>query len=204
MLAAAGVRASAAYESIQYPTQLRALASLPAGSRLDLAGVGISVIPGDAPPPEGTEDWPVITEGHGFTIRSNPDVTADILTGTGEPPDHPADLPAFLSSASQVAPSLRTMNRLSLVLPENTNWLRISQNWHEGWRWKTPSGEWRPFLKGSDNSCWINHVPAGLRSMEVRFFPRNASLPAISLLSACGCALMLMLSLRKPRPSNSL
>jgi|GEM_PF-1028952 len=51
-------------------------------------------------------------------------------------------------------------------------WLRISQNWHPGWKWRTEGKLWKPFTNGLDAACWITHLPAGASQLEVQFFPR--------------------------------
>lgn len=199
ILAVSGIHALNAYESIQYPNAIRALSSLPVGTRLDLAGVGVSVIPEDVPPLAGTEDWPLVKTSHGFALRKNPDVTANILVGTVAYPVGLSDLPRALESASPVSPRLRTMNRLHIPIPDGTTWIRISQNWHGGWRWKTTMGEWQPFHRGADNACWIAIAPTGTQLIEARFFPRPFPLTTLSLLAAALGALLLSISLLKHR-----
>jgi hypothetical protein len=197
LLAVAGVPAIDAYESIQYPNVINSLSDLPPAARLDLAGVAISVIPEDTPPPEGTEDWPIIQTSYGFDIRRNPHVPASIISGAGEPPNNSANLPEFLTSGVPINPAMRTMNRLALPVPDGSTWLRISQNWHEGWRWKTVGSGWQPFLKGADNACWIHAIPRGTSGIEVQFFPRPSLLPYISLLACSASVSLILLSMRK-------
>lgn len=200
MLAVAGVPAINAYESIQYSNTLYTLAALPSGTRLDLAGVRISVFPADLPPLEGTEDWPIVESGNGYAVRKNPDVPACVLAGNSGPPADPSDFPRFFRSASPITPAFRTMNRFSLPVPGGATWLRISQNWHEGWRWKTSTGGWQPFERGADNACWIKSMPAGTDVIiEARFFARPYPLAILSLLAALIGVLLLLLSLRKHR-----
>lgn len=200
ILAAAGVPAINAYESIQYPNALYTLAALPSGTRLDLAGVRISVFPADSPPLDGTEDWPVVESGSGYAIRKNPDVPACVLAGNAIPPADPSDFPHFFHSASPITPAFKTMNRFSLPVPGGATWLRISQNWHEGWRWKTPTGGWQRFERGADNACWIKSMPAGTDIIiEARFFPRPYPVTILSFLAALIAVLLLLLSLRRHR-----
>ena len=195
MLAATGIPIINAYESIQYPTIVQTLRSLPLDLRLSLASVGASIQPSDIPPLNGTENWPLLIQKDGFEIRQNPTVYANILAGAGKPPTRPEDLPTLLSSSSPVEPTLTTMNRLILPRPEGAQWLRICQNWHEGWRWKTASGSWQPFMKGCDNACWIPVLPNAGNEIEVRFFPHHPALAGISITGACLVLLLLLGSL---------
>jgi hypothetical protein len=172
MLAAAGIPAIDAYESIQYPTVFQSLSSLPRETQYDLAGVGASVQRNDVTILEGTEHWLLVGQNNGFDIRRNPNVPPEILVGSGNPPANPEELPIFLRSGITVSPAHRTMNRLTFPLPKETSWLRIAKNYHIGWKWKCESGSWQPFQRGPDNACWIT---SGLNTggqIDVKFFPR--------------------------------
>ena len=86
-------------------------------------------------------------------------------------------------------------NRWTFDVLAGASWICISQNWHEGWRWKTASGSWRPFLKGCDNACWIPELPNAGNEIEVRFFPYHPALAGISITGACLVLLLLLGSL---------
>jgi hypothetical protein len=194
MLAARRIPTIDAYESIQYPNALRSLSSLPNESRLNIAGVGVSVQPNDAPALKGTEHWMLVENRGGFAIRKNPGVFANVLSGTEIQPQHPEEFSNSLASAIPLKPISRTLNRMSLAVPVDSFWLRISQNWHEGWRWKSTTGSWQPFQKGSDNACWILDPPKN-EKIDVRFFPRSPVITGISILAVSIVLLVVLVSL---------
>ncbi len=187
-----------AYESIQYPSTSHVLAEIAPDLRLGLAGVGLSVQPKELPPAPGTADWPVLAEESGYAFRRNPRPIAPLLAGTGDLPAAVEPLPGLLASATAVKPMQRTMNRLEFENPQNARWVRVSMNWHPGWKWRTPGGDWQATLKGPDAATWIDLTGAAAGRVEMRFFPRPAGLAPLSL--ACAAVLaaaFALFSLRK-------
>ncbi len=180
-LAARFIKSVDAYESIQYPSTASSLEALPAGPRLTLAGVGIAVHPSNLPPPDGTNDWPVSQITGGYSIRTNPNVPAPVTAGTAPLPSGPEDIISQLKSARSVRPELETMNRWAFTIPDGASWIRISQNWHSGWKWRAAGGEWQGFIRGADATCWIDHPPQAGTAVEVRFFPYPPWLGWLSL-----------------------
>jgi hypothetical protein len=195
MLAARGIPTIDAYESIQYPTTIQSLKSLPLDLQLSIAGVGASIQPSNIPAVNGTEKWTQIIHKNGFIIRQNPTVFANVLAGTEKLSSQSEELSVLLATTFPIKPKLATMNRLILQLPEGTRWLRICQNWHEGWRWKTASGSWQPFSKGRDNTCWIRELSETGKKLEVRFFPYQSVVMGISITSTCLASIILLTSL---------
>ena len=180
-LAARFIKSVDSYESIQYPSTVSSLGALPAGPRLTLAGVGIAVHPSALPPPDGTADWPVSQTTGGYSIRKNPNVPSPVTAGTAPLPSGPEDIITQLKSAHSVRPELETMNRWAFTIPDGASWIRISQNWHSGWKWRAPGGKWQDFIRGADATCWIDHPPQAGTAIEVRFFPYPAWLGWLSL-----------------------
>ncbi len=179
-----------AYESIQYRSISQALAKETPATRLNLAGVGISVQPDAIIPPEGTGKWPVLESTSGYTIRKNPDLPPALAAGAGPVPETPSQAASALASASPLPATTPGMNRSTFEIPANTTWARISQNWHEGWHWRTTGGPWQPFQPGPDHACWILNPPPSAASIETRFFPRAGWLVPLSL----GAALLALLA----------
>lgn len=198
VLASRFVPSIEAYESIQYRSHLIACAALPAKQRLNLAGVGLAIQrPGASQP--GTESWPQEAKIGDHVLRRNPTVPAPLSSGTGPVPATLEEIDAALVTATPVAASLQTPNRWSLRMPQDRRWLRVAQNWHPGWRWRSGAGAWQPFRNGSDAACWIDDVPAAAAPLEFRFFPREPWLNWLSLggLSLWVCLMALGVSRRK-------
>ena len=86
-----------------------------------------------------------------------------------------------LASATPILPSLHTTNRWAFDVLAGQSWVRIAQNWHAGWRWKTVGQDWKPFRNGPDAACWIDHLPPGTHQIQVQFFPRPPWLTFASL-----------------------
>ena len=191
-----------AYESIQYQSSLNILGRQAPEIGLLLAGVGVLVQPANTGEVEGTGGWPVAAEVGGFLVRTNPQVPAPIVAGSGSVPLQPQDIVAALTTAIPLKPDLQTMNRWAFDVPPDHTWIRLAQNWHEGWRWRVASQDWQPCHQGSDAACWINSVPKDARRIEVRFFPRSAGLACASsgavLAWLCLCAVA-RFSRRQPR-----
>ena len=184
MLSAYAISSVDAYESIQYRSSLVALAEESPEARLSLAGVGVSIQPAASAPQEGTAPWPVVETTNGYVIRKNPDVPAPIISGTGRMPENPKEILASFKTTVPITPASKTMNRWAFTVPEGSNWIRIAQNWHEGWRWRHPGQNWQSFKNGLDAACWIDEPSAANRQIEVRFFPRSQWLTFISLATA--------------------
>jgi hypothetical protein len=171
LLAAQSILSVDAYESIQYRSALTATLGSPNDVRLTLAGVGLAVQPAGLTQP-GTESWPVVEKLGGYTLRKNPAVPSPISAGATSAPTTLPDIAASLASATPIQPSLHTPNRRAFEVPPGQSWVRISQNWHPGWQWKSPGQDWKPFRNGLDAASWIDSLPADNRQIEVRFFPR--------------------------------
>jgi hypothetical protein len=186
LLAAYAIPSVDAYESIQYRSILGTLHDLKPSAALTLAGVGISVQPENTKPLDGTADWPVIETQEGFAIRKNTHPLSPIHSGHGPIPVENTGLLPCLSAATAITPSSQTMNRMEFEQPADSGWIRISQNWHPGWHWRTQGGSWQPLLKGSDAACWIDHPASQPSHIEVRFFPHPPwlSLGSLSTLLA--------------------
>ena len=171
LLAAQFIPSIDAYESIQYRSTLTATHGSPDAVRLTLAGVGLAVQPAGLTQP-GTESWPVVEKLGTYTLRKNPAVPSTVSAGSAPAPNTLPDIAGTLASATPVHPSHHTSNRWACEIPAGQSWVRISQNWHEGWRWKTSGQDWKPFRNGPDAACWIDHLPPGTHQIQVQFFPR--------------------------------
>jgi hypothetical protein len=192
LLSAYSIPSVDTYESIHYRSTSVALAAETPETRLNLAGVGLSVQPVDTPPQEGTATWPVTATTAGYTLRKNPAVLPPLAAGTGPIPTTPAEALTTLATAPALGTGQQTMNHRTFTIPAGSTWVRLSENWHEGWRWRIPGGDWTAFRSGPDAACWIGEIPAGATRLEARFFPRPAWLAPISLAAA---ALALLLPL---------
>jgi hypothetical protein len=180
LLAAQSIPSIDGYESIQYRSALTATLGNPDTVRLTLAGVGLAVQPAGFTQP-GTESWPVVEKLGTYTLRKNPAVPSPVSAGTTPALTTLPDIARTLASATPVQPSLHTLNRWAFEAPAGSNWIRISQNWHPGWQWKSPGQDWKPFRNGPDAACWLDSVPADMRHIEVQFFPRPRWLALASL-----------------------
>lgn len=204
LLASYGIPSVDAYESIQYHSTMVALAKEPSETRLTLAGVGVSVQPITLSTEDGTSAWPVVGSSGGYVIRKNPDVPATLSAGTGPIPDSPAGILAALKTSVPVTPALQTMNRWNFTLPKDSTWIRIAQNWHEGWLWRISGQPWNPCKKGADDDCWIEPPPSGSGQIEVQFFPRPHWLSLMSLGSALAWLVLLAsICFFRPRPAQA-
>ncbi len=203
LLSAYAIPSVDAYESIQYPSSMVALAKESPQTQFTLAGVGVSVQPASTPAQPGTETWPVTSTLSGYTFRENPTALASLSAGMGPAPAQPNEILAALKTATAITPTLQTMNRWAFEVPPNSNWLRIAQNWHHGWRWKVTgqNDDWHPFDQGSDATCWIDQLPSNAKQIEVRFFPRPPWLSIVSIGTAIGwhCLILVLRYIRKPR-----
>ncbi|MEI6819287.1 MAG: hypothetical protein WCL19_06760 [Verrucomicrobiota bacterium] len=190
-----------AYESIQYRSASHALQDADPALRLTLSGVGIAISPSAANPARGTVDWPIADSLHGFTIRKNPQIVAPLTAGRDPVPGQPPAILAALKTATAITPTLQTMNRWTFEVPNGSTWIRIAQNWHSGWRWRSiGQADWQAFGQGTDDACWINQLPSNAKQIEVRFFPRPLWLSVVSIgtLIACLGFLLTFRNFRKP------
>ena len=181
LLASYAIPSVDSYESIQYRSSSVVLADAAPDTRLSLAGVGVSVQPAGTPAQNGTAAWPVIETSGGYSIRKNPRVPAPLVAGRGQIPGNPQATVVALETATPISPTVQTMNRWAFDAPQDSTWIRISQNWHDGWRWRVPGGDWQPFRKGADAACWIDLAPNQPHPLEARFFPRATWLTWVSL-----------------------
>jgi hypothetical protein len=79
-----------------------------------------------------------------------------------------------------VNPTEATLNRWVLEAPAGAKWIRIAQNWHAGWKWKSAGGDWQATRKGPDGATWID-LPSGPgQRVELKFFPRPVLLGCVS------------------------
>jgi hypothetical protein len=168
------------YESIHYRSSLTATKGSPDDVRLTLAGVGLAIQPSGYPQP-GTESWPIVARLGAYTVRKNPRAPPPIAAGSEPAPATPGEIEAALSRATPIEPSLHTSNRWAFNVPAGQRWIRIAQNWHPGWQWRSPGLDWRPFRNGADAVCWIDSLPESAGRIEVRFFPRPRGLALASI-----------------------
>lgn len=175
LLAAHFIPSIDAYESIQYRSTLVATRDFPAELRLTLANVGLAIHPHTKQQP-GTEAWPVVATMENYTVRKNPDLCAPVTTGVGTLPDSPDEIAEALNKSTPITPGLQTANRWNFEIPAGQTWLRIAQNWHEGWKWRMAGQSWSTFAQGTDACCWIHSLPAEASKIEVQFFPRSFAL----------------------------
>jgi hypothetical protein len=181
LLASTFVPSVDAYESIQYRSIRHTLSEQPEDVRLSLSGVGLAVHPTGKPITPGTETWTSVPFSDTYSLRKNPAVPPPAAAGLDEPPASPVSILPALANAMELHSTLKTTNRNNLTIPPQTRWLRISQNWHPGWKWRTPGTEWQTFDQGPDAACWIESVPAACTEIETRFFPRSRPLALFSL-----------------------
>jgi hypothetical protein len=200
LLAAQYIPSIDGYESIQYRSALTATRGRPEAERLTLAGVGLAIQPA-GPAQPGTETWPTVATLGTYSLRQNPAVPSPIIAGSSPAPATLATIPAALSSATPIQPSLHTTNRWAFDVPAGASWVRIAQNWHPGWQWKIPGQTWRPFHNGTDAACWIDTLPAGTQRIEAQFFPRPQWLTFTSLGAALAWLSLTTLALRR-RPAQ--
>lgn len=200
LLAAQYIPSIDGYESIQYRSALTATRGRPEAERLTLAGVGLAIQPA-GPAQPGTETWPTVATLGTYSLRQNPAVPFPIIAGSSPAPATLATIPAALSSATPIQPSLHTTNRWAFDVPAGASWVRIAQNWHPGWQWKIPGQTWRPFHNGTDAACWIDTLPAGTQRIEAQFFPRPQWLTFTSLGAALAWLSLTTLALRR-RPAQ--
>jgi len=194
LLASHSIPSIDAYESIQYRSPLEALTDEPAGTRLSLANVALAVYPKGGKAPAGTESWVESTLSLRYLIRRNPTVAPVVSAGYSTRPEDPQQILRALSAPVTVTSFDQTSNRRSLTLPKDAKWLRISQNWHAGWKWRIRDGSWHPFINGSDAACWIDDIPPNTRHIDIQFFPRSKWLIYLSIAAAlASCAFFLVL-----------
>jgi hypothetical protein len=198
LLSAFLIPSADAYESIQYRTASWTLRNEDPSMRLTLAGVGITAQTVGTLPAEGTASWPVAADSDGVTIRRNPDALAPLLAGSGPVPAARDEVLPLLKQSTPLSASGATMNHWSFRWPGDSDWVRISQNWHPGWRYRIENGPWIPVLEGPDSSCWLSRPPRHHQApIEVRFSPRPQWLVITSLgtvLAWLGLVLVLRLS----------
>lgn len=182
LLAAFLIPSADAYESIQYRTTSWTLRHEDPAMRLTLAGVGISAQPAGILPAAGTVSWPVVEDSNRVTIRRNPDALPPLLAGSGPMPKAQDEVLPLLQRATPLTASESTMNHWSFRWPGDSDWIRISQNWHPGWRYRVQNGPWIAVLEGPDSSCWLPRPPRHHQApIEVRFVPRPQGLVLASL-----------------------
>lgn len=195
LLAAYQIPVVDAYESIQYRSTSQQLRNMDPAQRLSLAGVAVSVQPQGSPAYPGTSTWQLTPGVHGSDIRQNPSPISPLTSGSGSIPPSVDGLADSLNKASAFSPESHTMNHWSFSWPAGADWIRISQNWHSGWKWRTPGSAWQPVAPGPDSACWIQKPgPDPLGKIELRFFPRPAWLSAVSLTAALVCIAALIFS----------
>jgi hypothetical protein len=203
ILAAYSIPSIDAYESIQYQSTQQLLKNSAPETVLNLAGVGLAVHPTSRPAVPGTEQWTMLTESHGYIIRKNPLVPATITAGTNPSPGTPEQILDAVKTAQPITPTHQSMNSWLFPVPESSQWVRIAQNWHQGWQWRTSQNDqWQPTQFGPDSTCWINQIPQGTKSIEVRFFPRPTWVTYTSL-TAIAFWLITTLALTRKKKSYS-
>jgi hypothetical protein len=183
LLAAQFIPSIDGYESIQYHSALTRTRHEQQDIRLSLAAVGLAIEPQGQPHP-CTESWPMVRSLGTYDVRRNPNPSPILCAGTSPLPTTPSEIASALQSAIAITPKLQTPNRWVFHVPEGVTWLRIAQNWHEGWRWKIAGIEWQTFRNGPDAACWINQVPQNESRIEVQFFPRPLWLTLIASCTA--------------------
>lgn len=179
LLAAQSIASIDGYESIQYRSPLIVTKGMPEEMRLNLAGVGIAIQPDGMPQP-GTESWSTVDNFPGYKVRKNPAVPAAITVGYREVPTTLSEITSVLPNAAPVKATFKTPNRLTFLVPPAARWIRISQNWHPGWSWRSEGGDWKPFINGTDAACWIGDLPNKAAHIEVRFLPRPTWITVLS------------------------
>ena len=195
ILASYGIPSINAYESIKYRSPLVAAKKQPISTQLSLAGVGIAVHPTDKIPPPGTNTWPTEQLSDRFTLRLNTAVPAPVSAGSGSRPTANDTILIALEKSISIVSTGQTPNRRTIHLPKNLEWIRISQNWHPGWKWRILGQSWQSFINGPDAACWIDPIPPETRKIEVQFFPRPAWLNIVSLTAAVALLGLFMFSL---------
>jgi len=174
ILSSQGVTTLDSYESIQYQSIYKAAKELPKNERYDLSNVGIAVVPIDKPRFPGTEQWRETKIIGNHRILENPTVTPFITALNSELPDTVEGMYALVRSANEVAKSSSTMSTVTFEAPKSERYVRLSQNYHVGWKWKTVgSGQWNSPIKGVDNACYIPVKEIGGEMVTMKFFPRS-------------------------------
>lgn len=78
-----------------------------------------------------------------------------------------------------------TQNRRALTVSPGTTSVRVSENWHQGWRYRVAASEWLRPEKNPDLSMNLNFASPAGGTIEMTFSPWQAGLsPKISLLAA--------------------
>lgn len=186
-----------AYESIQYASVSRTMRDSTPEDRLTVAGVGIAVQPSGVEVLEGTLKWPVVESSSGFDIRRNPNPLPSLIAGSGAIPVSKAEILPSLRQGTAITATSETMNRKSFELPQGASWIRMDQNWHAGWLWKSGTTDWAPFLKGPDGASWIVDASPGPRKIEARFSPVPPLWIIVSLLATFGWISFFFLKARR-------
>ncbi len=202
LLAAYDIPVVDAYESIQYRSTSQRLRTIDPAERLSLAGVAMAVQPAGTVAYPGTSGWQLTPSVHGSDLRQNPNPIPPLVSGNGNIPANINGLVARLGHSTAFIPAHHSMNRWEFIWPQGAEWIRISQNWHSGWRWRAGNGPWLAMTAGPDSACWLEKPASSVPgTIQVRFFPRPVWLGWLSLAVAASWISWLLLTLRRSTAS---
>jgi len=91
------------------------------------------------------------------------------------------------SSVKGLEPEIHEMNYRRLLLPENTNKLRILENWDEGWEFRKASGGWMPVKRADDRTMVAEIAPSSEPVVvEMRYRPLARRVGQAVSFATCG------------------
>jgi len=187
-----------AYESIQYKSVFKTLNDVPLSDKYTLSNVGYSICPKSSRPYPGTEAWRKVDDLSDFFLYENPEAIPFVISNNHKEEVSEAKILEQLRVGKKVDLLRQTMNTLLMQIPEDSQSIRIGQNWHRGWRWRIQGeGKWRGVVKGLDGACWIPSGKIKGKIVEVAFFPRPSWAVWLSLLCATVVILFIWLVSRK-------
>lgn len=105
--------------------------------------------------------WPLIYSGTSFDVFRNDQAVPRYLAITNS-----RAVPAQVIS--------ETFNYRRLRLPLGTESVRVSENWAQGWRYRTDDSDWYPAVQSSDMSIIIPHIRSDRTGIvELKFKPSD-------------------------------
>jgi hypothetical protein len=192
MLSAAGVATLQAYDSIVPPNVWQSYDRREEAASLGLAGVTHAVAYADDTPPG--VGWEKIREVGQISMWRNTASLPRYLALDSSP--NTSDVSGFAESllaegeSAVVQVVSATANRRLLDVPAGTEWIRVAENWSEGWQYRLRSdGEWTQVTKAPDQS-WLIEVD-GSQAIELQYARPGRALRALSAATLVGILIAL-------------
>lgn len=171
------------FETVDVPGMWQATGRATDAQTLGRLGVTHAVAPPGLAPGAG---WTLAHDGATLAVWSNDAaVPRYVAVPAGTELDSALEWAGAGRAARPVQVVMRTQNRRTLLVPEGTGSVRVSENWSEGWQYRRAGGAWAAVVPAMDRSMLLPLEPgASAVRVELRYRPaRRIAGWSISILS---------------------